>query len=787
MSVRSAESTGIDLPEGRTSTECLLRAYAQFAIPHFQRGLVWDAGSVAGLLESLFHGTPCGAIILWAPPNAADHGVGLGELPPTALIVDGQQRIRSLHRVFAESSSDEADAEEGDDEAIDAEPGVPEAIWCLNLGRLAQFQSQFPGGRRFGLFRRARDPRTISVDNPLSGAPRDDAATLVPLNWFLERDDALVRHALGSPDHAAIRDAVTAVLADKTVTRRLRGMTGQPVFSVSTLDPAQSYQDVIAVYNRINSSGRRVEAEEKAFANMVGVCAGAELELKRFFEILEHKRNALGPDALERDGLLQRKKENQFGFKLFMRSFVISLAYHSCRSVGGGSLSFDSANPDALRASEPHLSSLLKDNSRMLAYVEDVLRHELHCDDLRFLPETASLWPVFQLLIRFPELMQKARLSIASVVLRLMLANLEKRQLLALCRGVNEAHDGREALNTLQVFESPSAAEKRIRDGVKNAQALTDRFVLMLYWLLRRRGATDFSYSTNVTSSKAVALLSRYGGDAEPQLSEVLAAERQHLVPYGHLKRVFGLDGARPGRHAVNDIGNLTFISAGLNSFTTGVGDEPLKLEHESSVNRRTHFLDAADVLADYSAVCRVGQDSGPTLRQAEKLYSNICDARKTEIADALVAWEGELLAEATAERLLLGDVPPARRLIKPASEDRLSGYPREVAKRLGSLVRGGMKMNLWREEAIALTHTPPRGQQVLRIDLASDGSRLGFKFAKHGFADAFVSNFPDAQVSKKTKSVRFKLATDNQSGREQAVAILDWVAEQLRPEQQSE
>ena len=58
--------------------------------------------------------------------------------------------------------------------------------------------------------------------------------------------------------------------------------------------------------------------------------------------------------------------------------------------------------------------------------------------------------------------------------------------------GVNEAHDGRQALETLEIFESASNAKERIRAGIANAQALTDRFVLMFYWLLRKRGARDF-------------------------------------------------------------------------------------------------------------------------------------------------------------------------------------------------------------------------------------------------------------------------------------------------------
>jgi hypothetical protein len=144
------------------------------------------------------------------------------------------------------------------------------------------------------------------------------------------------------------------------------------------------------------------------------------------------------------------------------------------------------------------------------------------------------------LLIRFPGLQQAARLSVALTILRLMVANLEKRELLSLCRRVNQAHDCLEALQTLEIFESANEMEKRIHNGVRNAQGLTDRFVLMLYWLLRKRGAKDFSYERNLTpASKVMALRKRYGADSEPM----------GLIRFsGHLPKG-GYDVPTDGRH----------------------------------------------------------------------------------------------------------------------------------------------------------------------------------------------------------------------------------------------
>jgi hypothetical protein len=89
--------------------------------------------------------------------------------------------------------------------------------------------------------------------------------------------------------------------------------------------------------------------------------------------------------------------------------------------------------------------------------------------------------------------------------------------------------------------------------------------------------------------------------------------------------------------------------------------------------------------------------------------------------------------------------------------------------------------MDVRKEEAIALRHTPPRGQQLLRIDLAPAGAQIGFKFANHGFADAFVRRFPEIKVDEKKNSTRCKLATNDPAGCVQAAEVLDWVGKRVQ------
>lgn len=210
--------------EGRCSVDYLLKAYDWLAIPHFQRGLVWDPGSVALLLESLYFGTPCGSVLLWKPDDPKRHGVALGT-DPKYLVIDGQQRIRSLHGVFGDDDTDRAGEMGAGDESQepstdeDRPDAVPD-VWCLNLAQLPNRASSSEGRGRFRLFGLHRNPLTpVEAD---AGRPDlKQRQELLPLKWFLDRDperDRLVQESRGT---TAAR-AVTKVLrsADAALARR---------------------------------------------------------------------------------------------------------------------------------------------------------------------------------------------------------------------------------------------------------------------------------------------------------------------------------------------------------------------------------------------------------------------------------------------------------------------------------------------------------------------------------------------------------------------------------------
>ena len=90
------------------------------------------------------------------------------------------------------------------------------------------------------------------------------------MKWFLELLDqeAAIRKHIEHGPGSAIAKAVNEVLNNGSVMERLRQMLIHPAFHVSILR-TDDWADVVGVFIRIKSAGKRVEAEEKAFANLV--------------------------------------------------------------------------------------------------------------------------------------------------------------------------------------------------------------------------------------------------------------------------------------------------------------------------------------------------------------------------------------------------------------------------------------------------------------------------------------------------------------------------------------
>lgn len=80
--------------------------HGELRLPEIQRSYVWKPAQVAGLIDSLYRGYPSGSVLLWETTEqvtekelSSTEGTGISMIKPLYLL-DGQQRLTSLHRVF---------------------------------------------------------------------------------------------------------------------------------------------------------------------------------------------------------------------------------------------------------------------------------------------------------------------------------------------------------------------------------------------------------------------------------------------------------------------------------------------------------------------------------------------------------------------------------------------------------------------------------------------------------------------------------------------------------------
>lgn len=78
----------------------------EIKLPEIQRGYVWKPTQVANLVDSLYRGYPSGSMLVWRPSEEVAErflsiaGSGKGPMAVPQYLLDGQQRLTSLHRVF---------------------------------------------------------------------------------------------------------------------------------------------------------------------------------------------------------------------------------------------------------------------------------------------------------------------------------------------------------------------------------------------------------------------------------------------------------------------------------------------------------------------------------------------------------------------------------------------------------------------------------------------------------------------------------------------------------------
>lgn len=207
-------------------------ADGEIMLPEIQRGYVWRASQVAKLVESLYLGYPAGTLLLCKTDEAAEtrtaatgSGQGLPSVMPLYLL-DGQQRLTSLYRVFKDH---------------------PAAQIVFNIETEA-FQNQSNAT--------LRSPKWVRVYDVIG--PDADSFTL----------QMQLRSAGLSIDNAEIG-------------RRLRALEAisQRDFHMEVLH-GFGYEEVTQIFVRVNSGGRPLKTTDLAMATLSARSPGFLKELE---------------------------------------------------------------------------------------------------------------------------------------------------------------------------------------------------------------------------------------------------------------------------------------------------------------------------------------------------------------------------------------------------------------------------------------------------------------------------------------------------------------------------
>lgn len=698
-------------------------------VPHFQRGLVWNDTNTAMLLESLYFGTPCGNIVLWKNPdkkNTAKHGIPLfkSEESVEYFIIDGQQRTRSLCSVFDEiNRRPQMDGDE-----------VP-YVWAANLFAFAEvfaqedkkFKDLFPKRKIETLFVKVKDPALQKqkyiehiiekINNGTRGknlSPEyQNQYNFIPLSILFNETGNLENISFNN--YTDIKDAynpkgiekLQAILnkikqdSEKNTIFIKLNEQEKSVFLIEFFKKLQStlknilsrefpvhilttenMSDIIHTYIRINSGGRAVQQEEKTIARLVQLCP-ENTGKGGTFSFIRDLFNEIHPDEGS-DNIndhFKRAKENQFGFRLFVRVFVMAANYHTGSAIGSQSMSFSAieGNEQLEVASENEIAKIWAVVKEVTLAVKELLENELHFDTLAFLPDSRSLWPIFMILIKHPNFIENNKIKeefrkhFAYILLILLLgAGDSEKTIVGLMKNIREfSGDGNSLLANFIVSDinaddnkysvklkeawkriTSNCTKNNLMSNLALANAMNNRYILLLYALERHRGCEDFY-------GKALPEKLQGKFSSGRRISVDLIPEKQHIVPYSALHSNNDdaeLYKGRLSNDPANNIGNLTYISRDLNHYETGLGAEWLIINQENA----GHIISTAAV-ERFNEIPRTAE-----LSVNNECYQNWTARRREDIADAFCCWLEELKNSVTENTTI---IPHARLLILPSQD----------------------------------------------------------------------------------------------------------------------
>lgn len=300
----------------------------EIVLPEFQRGYIWTRDQVRKLALALYKNYPTGHLLIWKTLKPGDVRGGASKTGGYAqLLLDGQQRLTSMYVLF-----------EGKPPPFyDGENLFFELYFNVQTEEFRFWQKSLMEG----------NPSWISVHGFLKEGLN---ALLNRLDKMSELEKTLVQNNLARFN-------------------RLDSIRNYPYQVDFLTDEDLTVQDVVEIFNQVNSAGTPLTKADLALAHMCTVWPEARTVLRNFSSDM-----------------------GVYGFGVDLDFLVRCIA-----AVASGSVLLEGS---FYRVGEEDLTTAWKKVAASFEYLVNLLRHEAYVDSLHDLPTRSVLLPITVYLAR---------------------------------------------------------------------------------------------------------------------------------------------------------------------------------------------------------------------------------------------------------------------------------------------------------------------------------------------------------------------------------------------------
>ncbi|HEX4155684.1 MAG TPA: DUF262 domain-containing protein [Acidobacteriaceae bacterium] len=251
---------------------------SELKLPEMQRGYVWTSTQVRDLIDSLYRGYPSGAILMWeAEEQDATRDLQVAQeksaFSTHKLLLDGQQRLTSLSAVLRNEpvqvrnrnkpihiafNLDHPDSLTQADDDIDNE--------------LEEEVTDTPESK--GVQARVRDLAFAVASSSVLSKPN-----WIPVSRVFsdnESEWSLLKPLVGTPEHPNYTKYTERIRALKAIANY--------TYVVQVLGRKLSYEEVTAIFVRVNSAGAKLRGSDLALAQITSKWPGSLALFEHFLD-----------------------------------------------------------------------------------------------------------------------------------------------------------------------------------------------------------------------------------------------------------------------------------------------------------------------------------------------------------------------------------------------------------------------------------------------------------------------------------------------------------------------